>query len=381
MPDHRIFLRRLWEAFPGQVYLAGKYADTNLGLPEDNVLRIFLPDFHWLSSKTLERYPKDYGFNGNLQLPPGNKPIFGTLLDLLEDIRDQDIPTDGGGLEVFQLGDAYDLWREMAPGEKDARNAYLRIRKEPTLEKLIDRLDSLSVMHALGNHDHWLDKAVPPEMPALRVQSEWSTAGDRIILTHGHEYDTLEMGLPDDIQAAAVRLWTNLKAGKHSIGLFSKKAKNSILMVLRLRSKGLRKDFYPTVEPDGAYLIENDEDLASCEKYYDTFLDVSGFSRAPGSSNDFAHIDYLRYADEIAAAELNHPQDHSVHVIGHTHRARLLVDRIAPDRPFVTLDCGGWIGLSKVLLKGKWEAAYVPSAQIGAQSGNELRLYQLGGVG
>ena len=152
-------------------------------------------------------------------------------------------------------------------------------------------------------------------------------------------------------------------------------------MVLGLRNKGLRKDFYPTVEADGAYIIEKDEDLATCEKNYDTFLDVSGFSRAPGSSNDFAHIDYLRYADEIAAAELNHPLDHSVHVIGHTHQARMLLDRIAPNRPFVTLDCGGWIGLCKVLIKGKREAAYVPSAQIGVQSGNDLRLYQLGGVG
>lgn len=383
MPDHKGFLKRLWEALPGQVHLVGLYSDPELGLPKDGVLRIFLPDFHWLSAKNLERYPQGYGFNGNLRLPPKGQPIFGTLLDVLEDVQEFDVPEGKTGLEVFQLGDAYDLWREMAAGEKDAGGAYRRIRQDPSLDLIIGRLDKLSIKHVLGNHDQWLGKldADALSLPVPETKSSWSTAGERILLTHGHEYDPIEMGLPDEIQASAVRIWTNLKAGKHPVGLFSKRSRNDFLGVLKLRERGLRKDFYPTVEPDGAFLIESEDDLAACGKSYDTYLDVSRFSRVPGSSNDFDHVDYLRYADEMAAGELNHPLDHSVHVIGHTHQARLLVDRISPGRPFVTLDCGGWIGQCKIKVKGRKQTIYVPSAQLGVQSGNDLRLYQLGGLG
>lgn len=381
MPDHNSLLRRLWdkEAFEKNVYLVGKYADDNLGLPDDKTLRVFIPDLHWLSATALERYPRGYGFNGNNPLPNG-KPLFGTLLDVLEDVREFDIPADGGSLEVFLLGDAFDLWREKKPEEKDARNAYLRIRQDPALEKLIDRLDKLEIKQLTGNHDHWLPQSIPAGLPAPDIRKEWPAAGGRMLLTHGHEYDTIEMGLPDDIQAVAVWIWTNLKKGKHVIGLFSDKAMKNIKMVLALRNRGLRRDFYPTVEPDGAYPIDNLNDLTIAGNSFSTYLDVSSFSKIQGSANDFDHVEYLQFGDMIVAAELNHPDDHSVHVIGHTHRARLLVDRIPPDRPFVTLDCGGWLGLCTVQIRGNKKTAQVPSAQIGVQYGNDIRLYQLGGV-
>jgi len=382
MPDHDSLLKRLWdkEAFEKNVYLVGKYADDQLGLPADKTLRIFIPDLHLLSAAGLERYPKGYGFNGNSPLPNG-KPLFGTLLDVLEDIHDYDLPADNGSLEVFLLGDAFDLWREKKPEEKDAKDAYRRIRQDPALEKLIDRLDKLGIKQLTGNHDHWLPQSIPAGFSVPNIRKEWLAAGDRMLLTHGHEYDAIEMGLPDDIQAVAVWIWTNLKKkGKSVIGLFSDQAIKNIKMVLNLRQRGLRKDFYPTVEPDGAYSIDNADDIAAAGNKFSTYLDVSQFSKTQGNANDFDHVDYLHFGDQIVAAELNHPNDHSIHVIGHTHRARLLVDRIPPDRPFVTLDCGGWLGLCTVQIKGQRKTAQVPSAQIGIQHGNDIRLYQLGGV-
>lgn len=112
MPDHNGFLERLWTAFRNQVYLVGRYADPQLGLPEDKSLRVFIPDFHWLSTSALERYPRGYGFTGNNSLPDG-RPLFGTFLDVLEDVQSEDVRAGDGALEVFQLGDAFDLWREM----------------------------------------------------------------------------------------------------------------------------------------------------------------------------------------------------------------------------------------------------------------------------
>lgn len=381
MPDHDAFLARLWdkEAFDKNVYLVARYADRKLGLPNDKTLRVFIPDLHLLSRSALSRYPAGYGFNGNRPLPDG-KPLFGTLLDVLEDVRDLAGPSENAGLEVFLLGDVYDLWREKKPEEKDAQDAFQRIREDPALMKLLDRLEKLAAKQVTGNHDSWLSKLPPGNLPASRLAKEWPAAGDRIRLTHGHEYDTLEMGIADNLQAIAVWVWTSLKTERKAIGVFSKETIRGIREILALRERGLKKDFYPTVEPDGALRIEREEDLADAKSAFATFLDVTAFSKKPGAANDFDHIDYLHFGDLIAAAELNHPDDHAVHVIGHTHRARLLVDRIPRDRPFVTLDCGGWLGLCTVRLKGQKRTAEVPAAQIGVQYGNDLRLYQLGGV-
>src|SRR5512135_1135836 len=96
MTDHDGFLDALLPAFPGQVFLAGRYADDALGLPDDGVLRVFLPDFHWMSIPCLQRYTGGYQFNGNLPLPDG-RPLFATLLGLLESLHA------AGGLEVYQL--------------------------------------------------------------------------------------------------------------------------------------------------------------------------------------------------------------------------------------------------------------------------------------
>jgi hypothetical protein len=72
-------------------------------LPEDHVLRIFIPDFHWMSAAARQRYPVGYGFTGNNLLPNG-KPLLGTFLDVLEDVRDQAAPEEKGNLESSNLG-------------------------------------------------------------------------------------------------------------------------------------------------------------------------------------------------------------------------------------------------------------------------------------
>ncbi|MCG7853348.1 MAG: hypothetical protein MIO92_12570 [Methanosarcinaceae archaeon] len=380
MPTHDGFLKRLWKEFPQQVYLVAKYDDPQLGLPEDDTLRVFIPDLHWLSKKGQDRYPKDFGFTGNNLLPDG-RPLFGTFLDVLEDVRDKDTRSGSGRVEVYQLGDAFDLWREKTPEENDATNAYRRIRQDPIIGNLADRLDALSVNFISGNHDHWLPKVVTSAQLARRIKKEWTAARGKIRLTHGHEYSALEMGVPDDIQAAAVHFWKKVESSKHSIGIFSNKSMSRIEMIFKLRERtGFRKDFFPRVEPDGACLIEKTSDIQDIESRYSTCLDISRFSRTPENANDFSHVSYLQFADEIIASELSHAKDHCLHVIGHTHGARLLVDKIPPDRPHVTLDCGGWLGLCNVLLKGKMESIMVPSAQFGVQCGNDIRIYQLGGA-
>ena len=271
MPNHDGFLEILWKQFPQQVYLVGKYDDLQLGLPEDNTLRVFIPDLHWLSKKAQDRYPEDFGFTGNNVLPDG-RPLFGTFLDVLEDVRDKDAQKGSGRLEVYQLGDAFDLWREKTAAENDATNAYRRIRNDPVIGNLADRLDALSVNFVSGNHDHWLPQVVPTQL-ARRIRTEWTAARGKIRLTHGHEYSTLEMGVPDDIKAAAVHFKTNLKPSEHDIGVFSAASLSRIETIFKLRERpGFRKDFFPRVKPDGACLIEKTSDIQDISNIHVTIL-------------------------------------------------------------------------------------------------------------
>ena len=378
MPDHDRFLKKLLESLSGQVFLAGRYASAELGLPEDGVLRVFLPDLHWMSQKAQLRFTRGYGFNGNSVILDG-RPLFSAFLDLLEDLKKGAGVHRGAGLEVYQLGDCYDIWREITPGTMDIPAAYERIRNDPVIGSLATRLDGLDAKYVLGNHDHWL--LIATSGRADRTRKEGAAAQGRIRLTHGHEYDALEVALPDEIQAEVVNRYPHPSISMHSIGLFSKKATAEMQTVLSLRARGgFSKTFYPHVEPDGAFKITDVADVEAIGAKSLTYLDVSQFSHVPGSRNDFDHISYLGFSDQILAAELNHPKDHCLHVIGHTHGARLLIDRLPDGRPHAVLDCGGWIGLCKVRTSEKGTAATVPSAQIGIQYGNDIRLYQLGGI-
>lgn len=370
--DHGQLLDRLLTAFRGQVFLVGRYANDDLQLPNDGVLRVFLPDFHWMSRDRAAQYTGGYRFNGNILLS-NKKPLLLALLEILGESQ-------GASLEVFQLGDGYDLWREITDENERIEAVFLRIQTDPSISGLVSRIDALGTRVVRGNHDNWLVN-LPPSYPQAGYPKEQVAAGGRIHLGHGHIYDTVEMILPDEIKALAVRSAPKVKAGSMEIGLIARKDFADLLSFVKMRARmGDSSLFpYPEIKPVGAMLITEAADLAAIDKDYLTYLDVSIFSKQPGTRNDFDHVSLLEFADQIYLAEQNHPQDHSVHAIGHTHRARLLVDRLPSGAPHVVLDCGGMIENCKVLTKPKAVPFCVPSAQFAAQFGNELRIYQLGG--
>jgi hypothetical protein len=116
----------------------------------------------------------------------------------------------------------------------------------------------------------------------------------------------------------------------------------------------------------GARLLERLEDVDGLAEEGTTYLDVSIFSHASGGRNDFLCF------------EQQHCDNHAVQVIGHTHHARILVDRLPQNgKPHVLLDCGGWIEQCTVRATTAGAAAVVPSAQMGVQSGNDVRVYHL----
>ena len=371
MTDHDGFLDALLTAFSNQVFLAGRYADERLALPKDDVLRVFLPDFHWMSTICLQRYTGGYQFNGNLPLPDG-RPTFATLLGVLENVQA------GGGFELFQLGDRFDLWREMTDADPDVLTAYRRVRDDAAVSGLASRLNDLGARYIRGNHDAWLAE-VEPQIQEPVSFKELPAAKNNILLTHGHRYDNVEMLLPDKLKAVFVGLAPKIRPGTYAVGPFSNKNAGKIVKFLAIRKRANNPMLFPNVVPDGARFIQSRADVDAIATDSVTYLDAARFSHGTGNRNDFEHISYLTFGDKVLTFEQNHPEDHAVHVIGHTHHARILVDRLPSGRPHVTLDCGGWIENCTVRLKATGSSHVAPSAQIGVQHGNDLRIYQLGG--
>ena len=367
--DQDSFLDQLLlPAFPGQVSLVGRYANPALGFDEASV-RIFLPDFHWMSAVCLKRYTGGYHFNGNLTIPTVG-PMFAAVLGVLEKL---DQP------EIYQLGDRYDLWRELTPDDdSDVLPAYNRIRRDPDVSGLADRLDALNTQYVRGNHDHWLGKLENQVKDAGRCCIE--SPDGKILLRHGHRYDSIERILPDEVKVGGVWLCPTVKPSKHKVGPFSKENIKGIDDFLALREKaGPDLGLYPTVQPDGAIPITGSSDIGKIENSAETYLDLARFWHGTGGLNDFEHVSYLTFGDQIMRFEQSLRKDHCLHVIGHTHHARLLVDKLPGGRLFVILDVGGWIE-DCTIRPEKIQAYRAPSAQIGVQIGNDIRLYQLGGV-
>ncbi len=373
MASHDSFLNELLQAFPNQVHLVARFADDGLEFTE-TTLRVFLPDFHWMSRACLQRYTGGYQFTGNRLLKNGTA-MFAALLGILEKFQDAN-----EAMEVYQLGDRFDLWREMTKDDPDVRAAYDRVREDPDVHGLADRLDALGTKYIRGNHDAWLAEVeaaggIPPSAPVLNA------AGTNILLTHGHRYDNIERILPDDVKAELVGILPKIKPATHPIGPFAPATMKKLNGYLTLREKlHYPPDFPPpTVTPDGARLILQAADIATTEGQSTTFLDLRRFLHGEGIRNDFEHASYLTFGDKIFTGEQNHLEDHHVYVIGHTHHARLLVDHLPNGRLLVTMDCGGWIENCTVYNAKAKSSLIAPSAQVGVQCGNDLRLYQLGG--
>jgi UDP-2,3-diacylglucosamine pyrophosphatase LpxH len=368
MPSHDSLLTDLLAAFPNEVFLVGQYADPRLGLGDE--MRVFVPDAHWMSRRTLQRFAGGYEFNDGTTR--GGKPLFGTMLDLLEDWKLND-----ASLEVYQLGDSFDLWREVTSASEDAQVAYDRLRNDPLVQSLADRLVGLGTKFIRGNHDAWL-KSTNHGLGSL--QDVYEPAGGKIFVTHGHRYDNIEMILPDHVKDFFVQLASTVRPRKLWVGAFSKTSIKKLNRLLELRrNTNFPKNIYPMVEPEGAIKITSVTDPTDLAQTWQFHLDVRDFSHGSGIYDDFDHLDYVQFGDNIFAQEAIHPTDHTLYVIGHTHHARLLVDETPFGKPLVIMDCGGWIEWCHVKQTPNAEADVVPSAQVGVQQGNEVRIYQLGG--
>jgi len=353
MADQNDFLETLLGRF--SVFLVNRYADPGLGFENDPTLRVFIPDLHWISMDRMSHF-QDYHFNG--------LDLFPVLLDLLEQTP---------GVEVYQSGDRLDFWRQDPPDGMDADEVFESITGDPKIQPMHRGLVDLGATIVRGNHDSPLTAmTTAPEDARPEVKS---FAGGMMFLTHGHIWDQIER-LPNKWKAALVIRAEHVHAGLYKVGPFPDGYENTIAILLRARKSDPRLNFPIVIpNPTGAVPIAGTADVEACKNM---FLRIDGFedplTSAHGRDDFHQTAGVITFGGDVRArARTPEGRDCRLFVIGHTHRARLLVDRHPSGGPLVTMDCGAWI--EKCTIQG---GRSMPSAQFGVQSGNELRVYQLG---
>jgi len=345
--DHDGLVESLLKSF--HLFLLNRYQDDRLGF-DDTKIRVFLPDLHWISQEDMKKF-SSYHFNGIDLLP--------LLFDALEDVP---------SLEVYQTGDRLDFWRASAPKHATPEQTYEAILADPQIKDLHDRLRSFQTTVLSGNHDRWVLQ-IPVENPCPDVTRDPT---DKIFLTHGHIWDQIEK-LPDSWKAWAVSITKGVKGRNLNVGPLLPGTVDQIRLKLQIRREHPENAMPLSIKTIGAVELEKAADVYKVENAYLPIdeLQIASLNSAFDDFHDVAGI--VAFGGDVRERAASEPPECRLFVIGHTHHARLLVDHHPIVGPLVTMDCGAWI--ENCTIQG---GRPMPSAQFGVQSGNDVRIYQLG---
>ena len=345
--DHGSFLEKLNEKF--RVFLVNRFADSRLGFGGDPVLRVVVPDLHWISADRRAKYP-DYHFDGS--------PLFLDLFKTLARVSN---------LEVYQTGDRLDFWRMGDPGES-ADEIFEKIFADPEVSVMNMALADSGATIVRGNHDAPLGDVTNPvnERP-----DRFSPPNGCFFLTHGSIWDQLER-LPDRLQWGAVLKAEHHHAGTYEVGPFSRDPDVSIDRQLLLRRATLDKTT-PIVLPSrtGAVPVSTEADVAAVlfahvpiSRFDDgRFSGIDDFQKTSG---------IVEFGGAIRAEAGARGAACRLFLVSHTHWPRILVDEHPAGGPLVTLDAGAWIENSTIQGEPSQK-----SHTLGVQCGNDVRVYQL----
>lgn len=300
------------------VQLIASLRDARLRCGARDRLLVAIPDLHLLSHTRRAAYP--YGTN--------DEPVLVAALRALGALRGAH-----PGVELLQLGDGLDLWREAANPTSAivdtiwADHAELRAALAPA-------------RHLIGNHDIALHRWEPWRSTYLRqlllsLRSDTAWTGFAI---HGDELDLLEL-LPDALSALAVRL-VHPGSGAYDDG-----------------------HVLPLPAHDYGHAITGPHDPGPLRALVKS---VPGRHNLR-SEHPLLHP-ALRLRDRLRDA---HTVDARYAIIGHTHAASLTVHD-EPGDFFVLVDAGAWI--EDLVVDGR----RVPNRQLATIGGNEVRIYQVG---
>ena len=343
---HETFLDGLLKDPPWRVRLVARLAHGLIKNPDRKTLYVFIPDLHLVSEKKLDNY--SYHFN--------RRENFYRMLFRVQEVRDA-LRQKGNELEVIQLGDVYDLWRDETRKPNRIIDDYVHI-----LGKLYRYGTGLRGRILIGNHDADM---VGARQHYLRLFLPKEDRGAFCLAMHGDWFDPVEK-LPDWLKRFGVVMGGKIpQANKYPLGEIRK----------ILRSQAERADgFRDRIRLRTTAGLGKLRGVQHPKTELPRILNVRWTSRKKGKVHP-----YLASTRKVVHANRNRegaspawPMVRLV-VIGHTHHARISVDDTTdPNHPVALMDCGAWIERYKDQKGDKY-----PNCQLGVVAGNDIRIYQL----
>jgi UDP-2,3-diacylglucosamine pyrophosphatase LpxH len=337
---HDILLEHLRELL-GVKLIARLKDEQAIGNTNERYLHVFVPDLHLLSEDAQENYNLKFDWKDEFE------KVTTALLKTRDHLWGENL-----SMKVYQLGDFIDLWRESLMGAKGARdimNSFPDIRDR----FLRNSRDSVGARLLLGNHD--LEARNSRMFARARMVHYLPGTGRTHMALHGDVFDHLELFLPDVINTIVLQV----------LGRIPKPLTYPMRKLLDLR------DLYPPYENPGDATFKATQSVEGALPLEFNVTTVMNEEDRPREHKllPLAVQAAMKIRTEKDLDGKPIAPNLKVVVLGHTHHARLVVDRIDD---LILMDCGAWIGNYQV---GEQEGR--PNHQLGAICGSDLRIYQV----
>jgi UDP-2,3-diacylglucosamine pyrophosphatase LpxH len=324
------------------VQLVARLQDDRLNFPQANELHVFIPDIHLITAARRVEGGYQYGTNWPELLETVAKSLRGLKL----------ASAPAGEVVVYQIGDLFDLWRQVDGLDPNA-NAASAIQNDHASLLAALRDPDLNAQFLLGNHDYDLYR-----FPNFDAWQRSYVLAPSVMLLHGDVFDWVEK-LPGELKNLVLFLFT----ASHPAG-------TAELQKMRPLNNGQRagRTFRNYIQNQAPAPTGKWRDAGDAGGNWN--VQVAGT----------APKEMLLYLDEARqkCGEANGEFGSALHmaVIGHTHQARIAVHD-TPDEFFALMDCGAWIENCSTAD----DPTPRPNAQIAALGANEARIYQLAPLG
>jgi UDP-2,3-diacylglucosamine pyrophosphatase LpxH len=326
------------------VRLVSALRNPQLGMPNPKDIRIFIPDLHLISEKRRIEGGFTYGTN--------HTDLLTRVVTALGGWKAQAAPDEV--VEVYQIGDFLDLWREAATTDESPEvPARIKDDHQELVLALLDR--RLKTHFLLGNHDFDLYRW--PDYAAWERRYYIPDDGTGILLLHGDYFDWVER-LPEAVKEIFVNLFAaRVPATTYVLGKMR-------ALTIQMHAGRSYRNYIRAAQPApiGAVRLLRDRDIPP-----EWNVQRAGVSDA----ESLKFLDLAR--QECLKANQQFGLNIRVAVIGHTHHARIAVEETDNGGLFTLIDCGAWIEDCQA----QGDAAPAPNAQIAALAANEARIYQL----
>src|ERR1035438_1517232 len=274
-----------------RVQLVARLRDDRLSFPQSNELHVFIPDLHLITAARRVEAGYRYGTN--------YPALLEAVVQSLRALKLAAAPA--GEVVVYQIGDLFDLWRQVDGLDPNANAASAIQNDQASLVAALRDAD-LNAQFLLGNHDYDLYR-----FPNFDAWQRSFVLAPSVLLLHGDVFDWVEQ-LPGELKNLVLYLFS----ASHPAGTADLE-KMRPLNNKRRAGKKFRKFIQNRVAASTGHWREAGEDGGNWN------VQVAG--AAPAEM--LLYLDAAR--QKCGEADGQSGSALKMAVIGHTHQARIAV--------------------------------------------------------